>query len=160
MTAYRRLEWKDSFSVGIPAVDDDHRRMIGLLNEISAALEQRDYPACEDHFDRFIALAADHFQREERYLFATAYPQATEHARHHGRLLVMAGEVRERCRKLIEANQMTECFNDLVAFLVDDILGADILFKSYLDEHKVDRPGLENQIGDTQIGDTIRISTK
>jgi len=143
MSGFRRLEWRESFSVGIPAVDDDHRRMIAVLNEITASLEEKDYARCEELFDRFIKLAADHFQREERYLYAANYPQAAEHSSHHGRLLVMAGEVRERCRQLIKADQMSECFNDMVAFLVDDILGADIQFKSYLDEYHVDRRSLE-----------------
>ncbi|MBI4969105.1 MAG: hemerythrin domain-containing protein [Rhodospirillales bacterium] len=146
MTGFRRLEWRDSFSVGIAAIDDDHRRMIGVLNEITASLVKKDYVLCEELFDRFITLAADHFLREERYLYAANYPKAAEHASHHGRLLVMAGQVRERCRNLIKADQMSECFNDMVSFLVDDILGADIQFKSYLDEHRVDRLSLEPKI--------------
>jgi hypothetical protein len=50
----------------------------------------------------------------------------------------MAGEVRDRCHRLIALAETTECFNGLLSFLVDDILRADITFKSYLDEKGLD----------------------
>jgi hemerythrin-like metal-binding protein len=142
----KSLEWRDSFSVGIPAIDDDHRRMIANLNAIGVALSQGDFGTCETLFSQFIDVAADHFNREEKYLFASGYPGAADHADHHKSLLVIAGQVRDRCRRLIELSETTECFNGLLSFLVDDILRADIVFKSYLDEKGLD--GMKLKIKD------------
>lgn len=129
-----RLEWRQGFSVGIPRIDEQHRGMIDALNEIGEAMEAGDSNGCDRLFGKFLSLSRDHFEAEERVLFASEYPKAQEHADHHRHLLAMAEEAREECRRLIESNNLTTCFNTLLEFLIGDLLEADIQFKSFLEE--------------------------
>lgn len=129
-----RLEWRQGFSVGIPRIDQQHRGMIDALNEFGQALEAGDLEVCNHLFGKFLLLSREHFEAEERVLFAAGYPKAQEHADHHQRLLRMAEEAREQCRQLLANQNQTECFNTLLEFLIGDLLEADIQFKSFLEE--------------------------
>lgn len=129
-----RLEWRQGFSVGISRIDDQHRGMIDALNEIGLAMEDGDTEGCDRLFGKFLDLSRDHFESEEKVLFASGYPKAQEHADYHRQLLAMAEKAREQCRQLMAANQMDECFNSLLEFLIGDLLEADIQFKSFLEE--------------------------
>lgn len=132
-----RLEWRNGFSVGIPVIDDQHRGMIDVLNDVGEAMARNDHAGCDRLFSRFLELSKAHFASEERVLFASGFPQAEEHARRHHDLLDMAMDAQARCRKLLQNSQLTECFNALLEFMVGDLLDADILFKSYLEEMDV-----------------------
>ncbi len=82
------LEWKDDYSVGIPAVDHEHRELIGLVNQLHEALasEKRETEAAEIFGDLFRAISA-HFALEERFMREHRYDQATQHKADHEQLL-------------------------------------------------------------------------
>ena len=82
------LEWKDDYSVGVPAVDHEHRELIGLLNQLHAALASGgpEGEVTEIFGDLFRAISA-HFALEERFMREQRYDQATEHKADHERLL-------------------------------------------------------------------------
>ncbi len=82
------LEWKDDYSVGVPAVDHEHRELIGLVNQVHEALasEQSEEGVAEIFGDLFRAISA-HFALEERFMREQRYDRATEHKADHERLL-------------------------------------------------------------------------
>jgi hemerythrin-like metal-binding protein len=82
------LEWKDDYSVGVPAVDHEHRELIGLVNQLDEALasEKSEDEIAEVFGDLFRAISA-HFALEERFMREHRYDQATEHKADHERLL-------------------------------------------------------------------------
>lgn len=82
------LEWKDDYSVGIPAVDHEHRELIGLVNQLheALALEKSEEEVAEIFGDLFRAISA-HFALEERFMREQRYDQTTEHKADHERLL-------------------------------------------------------------------------
>ncbi len=82
------LEWKDDYSVGVPAVDHEHRELIGLVNQIHEALasEKPDTEVAEIFGDLFRAISA-HFALEERFMREQRYDQAAQHKADHERLL-------------------------------------------------------------------------
>ncbi|HUS54416.1 MAG TPA: hemerythrin family protein [Thermohalobaculum sp.] len=82
------LEWKDSYSVGVPAVDHEHQELIGLVNQLQRALaSQQPEDAVADIFgDLFRAISA-HFALEERFMREHGYDQTTQHKADHERLL-------------------------------------------------------------------------
>lgn len=82
------LQWKDQYSVGIEAVDHEHRELIDLINqlheEFSAA---RSKEAVEGFFgDLFRGISA-HFALEERFMREQRYGQMPQHKADHERLL-------------------------------------------------------------------------
>jgi len=82
------LEWKDSYSVGIPAVDHEHQELIGLVNQLHGALAsaQPEDAVSEIFGDLFRAISS-HFALEERFMREHGYDQTTQHKADHERLL-------------------------------------------------------------------------
>jgi len=82
------LEWKDSYSVGVPAVDHEHQELIDLVNRMHAALERGGEPDEVQRVfgDLYRAISA-HFALEERFMREHGYDQTTPHKTDHERLL-------------------------------------------------------------------------
>jgi hemerythrin len=82
------LQWNDSFSVGVPAVDHEHREMIALINELHATLvrDQSD-PAVEAFLGEVHARIAAHFALEEKLMRERRYDEFDAHKTDHERLL-------------------------------------------------------------------------
>ena len=64
------LPWRESFAVGHPGLDDEHRRMVELINDIAAAAEA-DWGA--DAFSKLLhqlrKVTEEHFQNENTILW-------------------------------------------------------------------------------------------
>ena len=82
------LEWKDDYSVGVPAVDHEHRELIGLVNRLHQALAsgRPEIEVAEIFGDLFRAISS-HFALEERFMREHGYDQAAQHKADHERLL-------------------------------------------------------------------------
>jgi hemerythrin len=85
------LEWKDSYSVGIEAVDHEHRELIDLINALHEELTasgdgsgQRDSSAI---FGDIYKGISSHFALEERFMREHGYDQLVDHKSDHERLL-------------------------------------------------------------------------
>ena len=82
------LQWKPQYSVGIAAVDHEHRELIDLINTLYDQLtEGRSKVTVEAFFgDLFKGISA-HFALEERFMSERRYDQLAEHKGDHERLL-------------------------------------------------------------------------
>ncbi len=82
------LRWKDGYSVGIDAVDHEHKELIELINRLhDAAASRRSREAVLAFFgDLFKAISA-HFALEERFMRERNYAQLQSHKQDHERLL-------------------------------------------------------------------------
>ena len=82
------LQWKPEYSVGIASMDDEHRGMIGLINDVYAQLDQSadvyETEACLEEI--FIAISS-HFALEERLMLEAAYSEYDAHKEDHENLL-------------------------------------------------------------------------
>ncbi|MDJ0929386.1 MAG: bacteriohemerythrin [Gammaproteobacteria bacterium] len=88
------IEWKDSFSVGVPAVDHEHRELIALINRVHDNLVSG---GSRDDVRQFVAeLSARisaHFALEERIMREARYDQYKEHKQDHEALLDEIAEI-------------------------------------------------------------------
>ena len=82
------LQWKSQYSVGIEAVDHEHRELIDLINQLHDTwLAQGSRPSIEAFFgDLFKGISA-HFALEERFMRDHGYDQLVAHKTDHERLL-------------------------------------------------------------------------
>lgn len=80
----RRIEWKDSYSVGIEELDSQHRKLLELINQIGALAEKDlSKESCFAMLNAMIKYAQEHFYTEERYLEENAYPNYTQQKEAH-----------------------------------------------------------------------------
>lgn len=82
------LEWKPSFSVGVPAVDFEHQELISLINRLHGSLHAGDSP---DRLRQFVgeltARISAHFALEEKIMREARYDQYAKHKQDHEALL-------------------------------------------------------------------------
>jgi hemerythrin-like metal-binding protein len=82
------LQWKDHYSVGIEAVDHEHKELIELINRLNDELTREGPVASVEAFfgDLFKGISA-HFALEERFMREHRYDQFAQHKADHERLL-------------------------------------------------------------------------
>lgn len=82
------IAWRPEFETGIPDVDHEHRELVGLINELHAALEAG---ASKDEVARFLgevfARISAHFALEESIMRKHRYDEYAEHKAYHEKLL-------------------------------------------------------------------------
>jgi hemerythrin len=82
------LQWKPSFTLGIPSVDTEHREMIDTINSVYASLEDE---GSELEVNRVLgeihAQISAHFALEERLMRAAGYVEYAQHKDSHEQLL-------------------------------------------------------------------------
>ena len=73
------LELSKSFELEIQPLDNDHRKMIDIVNRIVAMIDGGEPQACETMVPEFVAFAKKHFKREEALLEKASYPNLDKH---------------------------------------------------------------------------------
>ncbi|MFO1127955.1 MAG: bacteriohemerythrin [Rhodospirillales bacterium] len=92
--------WREALSLGVPVIDQDHRRLIDLLNRLRLTGGGNDNEAAigavivdlETHVQ-------EHFQKEEMLMRLCGYPAYQEHCRMHRALTARVADFGARFRK-------------------------------------------------------------
>ena len=100
------LQWKDQYSVGIEAIDHEHRELIDLINRLYAELSTHSGKDASEAFfgDLYKGISA-HFALEERFMREQKYHDLDAHKRDHEQLL---DEIREMMDDFIEHQEISE----------------------------------------------------
>jgi len=129
------IEWTDDFSVGVEVFDDDHKILIGMINELHEALnEGRGLDLVEDIFDRLEDYTNTHLASEESLMKSTGYAGYEEHKLAHEDWIKKLQEFKDKYQneELILADVAMNQF--LHSWLVDHIRGVDLLYKDHFKE--------------------------
>lgn len=87
------IEWKRDYSVGVKAVDHEHRELIDLINRLhEELLAGTSNPAVTAFLGEIFRSISAHFALEERFMREHRYDQFIEHKQAHEQLLE---EIRE-----------------------------------------------------------------
>lgn len=82
------LIWKPAYNLGIPAVDQEHRDLIAMINRAYQAMEDAAGAAqIEACLEDIHAGIAAHFALEERYMREAGYAEYQAHKDDHEELL-------------------------------------------------------------------------
>lgn len=82
------LQWRDHYSVGIDAVDHEHKELIALINQLHDKLMSKgEKPSIDAFFGDLFAGISAHFALEERFMREHRYDQLVQHKTDHERLL-------------------------------------------------------------------------
>lgn len=82
------LQWKDSYSVGIEAVDYEHKELIDLINRVYDVLMTKgEMLTVAGFFGDLIKAISAHFALEERFMREHGYDHLMQHKADHERLL-------------------------------------------------------------------------
>lgn len=78
------MTWNDSFSVGVKAMDDQHKALVNSLNDLHAAmLERHEKEVTGPLLKTLVKYTHDHFAAEEAMMVRTKYPNLDAHRAKH-----------------------------------------------------------------------------
>ena len=131
----RRIEWSSSLEIGAGEIDDDHRGLVTLMQKVESAIAQENHPLCRNAIQAFIDAASDHFAKEEAFLARIGFPDIDDHKFYHLSLLTRANELRRTCDTGLSEPHARVCYDQVAAFLIDDVIRGDLGIKEFLDCH-------------------------
>lgn len=78
------IQWNDALSVGIAGIDQQHQRLVQMINGLNDAMGQgKGKDVIGRIIAELVAYAVTHFRTEEKYFDQFAYPDAANHKREH-----------------------------------------------------------------------------
>lgn len=91
------MTWTPAMSVGLPELDEDHRVLIRIINQLAESKRNEDHDEIlRQSLYSLLRYAEFHFAREEKVLAACEFPGMTHHKGEHRAFT-------EHMRKLAEA---------------------------------------------------------
>jgi hemerythrin len=88
------LDWDPAYDTGVPGIDYEHRRLVGLLNQVHEMILSGAEPRqVAGTLADFHALAARHFALEERIMKDRNFPGLSGRRDTHRRLLDQVREI-------------------------------------------------------------------
>jgi hemerythrin len=109
------LTWKPEYSVGIDSMDDEHRQMFQLINEIHEEMqERRDAESIEQFLGDTHSAIAMHFALEERVMREAGYEEYAAHKDDHEELLDQIRDMMDTFDEDRDAGfgMLSECLSD------------------------------------------------
>ena len=83
----RFVTWKEFYSVGNSAIDDQHKRILDIINDLHEAIESGDeMNTMNSLLGRMIDYTNTHFRFEEKLMEECGYPHLEEHRLLHDEL--------------------------------------------------------------------------
>jgi len=78
------IEWTDEFSVGIPLIDQQHRKLVTMINAMITNSAAKVYSeTVSDVLTEMTRYAQEHFATEEQLLSENGYPLLENHRQSH-----------------------------------------------------------------------------
>ena len=82
------IDWKEEFSIGVPAVDFEHQQLVELINDGYAQYESNESEfSIDDFLGEIFTKISSHFALEESEMAHRQYDHYEEHKQDHERLL-------------------------------------------------------------------------
>jgi diguanylate cyclase (GGDEF)-like protein/hemerythrin-like metal-binding protein len=149
------IEWKPELSIGIESIDNDHRKLIELTNQLIGAID-REFPQEEilAIFDELEAYTHYHFGREESFMDThCTLDEMKEEIRKHkaqhryftGRLTVLKETLEHATKKSVSY----EIVEFLLHWLIDHIINEDLKLTHCLKVHRHHRGSWLQRMTDT-----------
>jgi hemerythrin len=131
------MEWQDNFSVNIKEIDQQHRKLVEMINSLYEAMAaKKGREAHKAIIDGMVDYAAVHFRTEDRYMTRYNYPATLTHQKEHENFTAKAMDLKERASR--DGFILTlEIMNFLRDWLQNHILGTDKQYSSFFNERGI-----------------------
>ena len=126
--------WSDRFKINVKVLDDQHRQLIRVINELHDAMQSgRGRDVIGTTLTKLINYTMTHFSTEEEILLRNRFPMYAEHKRQHD---LLTGKV-VKYKKEYDAGATTtsvEILNFMIQWLTDHLLKTDHQYSAYLNQ--------------------------
>ena len=126
--------WDDFYSVGFELIDDQHKKLIDMINDLYASfISGQAQEKAPGIVDEMVNYTDYHFKTEERFFDKYNYPETEKHKEIHQSFVDKAVELKLG----LESKQVTvsyDIMNFLRQWLIDHILKEDKKFAAFFTE--------------------------
>ena len=126
------LEWKDEYSVGIDSIDQQHKRLVNLINQLHTAVHYSTGEEFErEALDELVDYTKTHFIYEEGLMEQNGYPDFEPHKEQHKAMIQKVEDVLAEYEK-DQDTAMKNALDYLSDWLINHINGTDKEYSSFL----------------------------
>ncbi len=138
------LVWTGNLSVGVKAFDDDHKRLIRMINEMHGIIADAKAKGAIEAEEIEIALhrLENYFQyhclKEEKAMEMAKYGGLEEHQREHAQFLARIREMTSRFCRSTDPKNATEIVDFMYQWLTAHVHETDMKYSSTLRGCEID----------------------
>ena len=116
--------WSQQLSIGVPAMDSDHRKIINYMNALAQAVERNAaFGELNIAFQQLAEFTRKHFSDEEKLMGSIDYDRITTHKAIHAKLLA---ELDQHYQEFNRTHKVSDSvFRFLTFWLKSHICGID-----------------------------------
>ena len=132
IVAKRFVQWNDSLSVGNNDIDNDHKKLLSMINQLQTAVHyQTDDETIEKTLNELIEYTKYHFSREEKLMQEYNFPEYDDHKQQHDQMVTQITKFIDEYR--IDKTRTIENVSQfLKSWLINHINGSDQKYRPYL----------------------------
>lgn len=128
------FQWNDSFSVGIPSIDSQHKVLVDYLNQLhDGMMSGAGSQALGSILTGLIKYTDEHFKHEEQLFKQYNYSEAASHTLEHQNLVKQVVDFNNKFQAG-QATVSTDILNFLKDWLMNHILKVDKKYSAFLKE--------------------------
>ena len=128
------INWSSNLSVNIAEIDQQHKKLIDLINELNEAMKMgKGTNVSGKILNELVNYTLTHFKTEERYFAFYKYPDAEKHIQEHETFTIKVSDFVAG----IEQNKLTftlEMMRFLSEWLKKHIMGTDKQYSEFFNQ--------------------------
>ena len=133
MPTAKFVEWKERYSVGNNELDDQHKGLISIINDLYTAIrDQTTQGELNGILDRLLEYTQSHFEREEHLMEEHLFPDLARHRIVHDRMVQRTREL-HRLALHNENDVAVKTMSFLKDWWIDHIIVMDSQYKPYME---------------------------
>ncbi len=129
------IKWNSGLSLGIKELDDDHKKLLSIINRLSEEIENdKAQDVIYAIFAELESYSKEHCRREEDLLRECNYKDLDEHIEKHNAFAEKIPELKVKLLKSKDAKFEKEVVSFLIDWLLEHIIDEDIPLISVFEE--------------------------
>jgi len=132
MKAREYLQWKSDYNIGIESIDNQHRKLVNLINNLQTAIDYSTGERFErEALDALVDYTRTHFKYEEDLMEQNGYPEFASHRAEHERMIAKVEQLLESYLD-DQDNALQDANAFLKGWLINHINGTDKQYSQFL----------------------------
>lgn len=133
------IAWTPAMSVGVEALDTDHKMLIGLINQLAGAIAKGEgHEIVASVINGLVDYTEYHFGREEEMMRVCRYPGFTDHVGTHRKIVEALHHLRDAHGGRASDRIEQVLLDFMRVWLVDHILDTDMKYVPTMKGHEKD----------------------
>ena len=128
------INWSDNLSVNVAEIDQQHKRLIAMINELNDAMKLgKGKEVLGKIIQGLLGYTITHFKTEEKYFAQFGYPDTDNHQKEHAAFIQKVTEFKDGFNNK-KISLAIDVMNFLSDWLKKHIMGTDKKYSQFFNE--------------------------